>query len=302
MLSIACIGAGVMSTAFAVAQSTQHKVGIIPAPFDAKIVQSIQENGYDPRLDIAWPNVDFIDANHGDVDLIVVGVSSQGIPWAIQLIRQLCKDKKIPIVLLTKGLIQKGKELLVISDYVALQTGLPVMAVTGPCIAKSLAHQYNTKVVCSAKRVDYFQSFVTHLSLPFYEIVFSQDYIGAGWCSALKNVYAILISRAKDNLNMRSALFAQALNEMAVWVEEQGGDRSTVYGLSGVGDLYVTCQGGRNGQLGEYLADGLMIDDVLSGPMKGITVEGVDLALMLLESGLPIVNKPLFQEIVALLG
>jgi glycerol-3-phosphate dehydrogenase (NAD(P)+) len=47
-------------------------------------------------------------------------------------------------------------------------------------------------------------------------------------------------------------------------------------GLAGVGDLYVTVGGGRNGKLGACLGRGLRVTDALSGPLKGETVEGVD--------------------------
>jgi|AntRauTorckE5430_2_1112549.scaffolds.fasta_scaffold00387_5 glycerol-3-phosphate dehydrogenase (NAD(P)+) len=300
MLNIVCIGAGVMSSAFAAAQCAQNKVSIIPAPFDTDIVSEIKFEKYDKRLDISWPNVSFTDTHARDFDLLVVGVSSEGIPWAIQIINTLFKVKKVPILLLTKGLINKDKKLWLISDYVEEQVQSPVISVSGPCIAKLLAKHHKTEVVMSAKDITNHHSLIDAIRLPFYTIHLTEDYIGAAWASALKNVYAILVAKESYNMNIRSARFSQSLEEMVIWVEENGGKASTVYGLSGLGDLYVTCQGGRNGQLGQYIADGLSISVTLEGPMKGVTVEGVDLALTLIEL-CDYQNKPLFSKMTKLL-
>lgn len=300
MLNIVCIGAGVMSSAFAVSQRTRNKVSIIPAPFDSNVVSGIEFERYDKRLDISWPDVPFVDKDIKEFDLIVVGVSSQGIPWAQQIIKELFEVKKVPILLLTKGLIEKDGEIVTLPEYLELNLKADVLSVTGPCIAKLLAKQRQTEIVISGKFIKKHMELIEKLQLPFYKIEVTEDYIGASWSAGLKNVYAILIARASNNLNTRSALFAQSLEEMANWVVERGGKAETVYGLSGLGDLYVTCQGGRNGRLGQLLADGLTINDILAGPMKGVTVEGVELAVMLIDAEC-YNNKPLFDEMATLL-
>ncbi|MFP4432268.1 MAG: hypothetical protein ACLFPV_13535, partial [Spirochaetaceae bacterium] len=81
--------------------------------------------------------------------------------------------------------------------------------------------------------------------------------------------------------NPSAALFAQAVTEMARIAEALGGDPATVYGLPGVGDLYVTCQAGRNSRLGAHLGRGLRYSEVRRDHMPKDTVEGADLALSL---------------------
>lgn len=300
MLNILCIGAGVMSSAFAIAEKTKHNVSILPAPFDQDIVTKIQAEGRDPRLDLPWPGIPFVDTKAKDFDLIVVGVSSLGIPWAVQIIDTLFNTKKVPVLVLTKGLMEKDGKLWLISDYIESATQAEVVSVSGPCIASLLAKQHNTEVILSAKDIQKHQDWIQALELPFYTFQTTEDYIGTAWASALKNVYAILIGKEKNNGNAESARFSEALSEMKDWIVEQGGKAETVYGLAGSGDLYVTCQGGRNGQLGGYLADGLTVSDVLEGPMKGVTVEGVDLARVIMDLA-DYQNKPLFGILAQLL-
>lgn len=297
MSHIIMIGAGVMSSAFAVASRDKHQVSIIPAPFDDKVVSKIKNTQMDERLGVSWPGIDFVDVNQvQSFDYVVVGVSSQGVPWALQVIKTLFQKSKAPVLLLTKGLIATESGVEVLSQYFSRKLDTAVIAVTGPCIAKLLADKVLTRVVFSARNMDVLQKAVSDFSQPYYQIEASQDEVGAQWLAALKNVYAILVAKAGSNLNLRSANFAQACQEMAVWMKEVGGDPETVCGLSGVGDLYVTCQGGRNGLFGQHLADGLAMMDIIEGPMKGVTVEGLDVAQLLV----PLANKdkPLFQEIV----
>jgi glycerol-3-phosphate dehydrogenase (NAD(P)+) len=95
--------------------------------------------------------------------------------------------------------------------------------------------------------------------------------------------------------NLAAALFAQALTELSILVDQLGGDRSTVAGLADAGDLYVTCQGGRNGRLGRLLGQGLTYSKAKSEHIMTDTVEGAELAFtiepildaMVAEGGLP---------------
>ena len=66
---------------------------------------------------------------------------------------------------------------------------------------------------------------------------------------------------------------------MMVLVLALGGGAESVWGMPGAGDLYVTCQAGRNSRLGYQLGRGMLYSDVRSGPMQGETVEGAELGL-----------------------
>ena len=66
---------------------------------------------------------------------------------------------------------------------------------------------------------------------------------------------------------------------MVKFVKYFGGNEKTVYGLAGLGDLYVSAIGGRNSQMGKYLGQGTLYKDAKEKFMKDITVEGAQLAL-----------------------
>ena len=69
------------------------------------------------------------------------------------------------------------------------------------------------------------------------------------------------------------------MSEMVEFVSNYGGRAETVYGLAGLGDLYVSAIGGRNSLMGKYLGDGHLFKDAKEKFMKDITVEGAQLAL-----------------------
>ena len=66
---------------------------------------------------------------------------------------------------------------------------------------------------------------------------------------------------------------------MVKFVKYFGGNETTVYGLAGLGDLYVSAIGGRNSQMGKHLGQGILYKDAKEKFMKNVTVEGAQLAL-----------------------
>ena len=78
--------------------------------------------------------------------------------------------------------------------------------------------------------------------------------------------------------NTSSALFRKSIDEMKYLVNYFKGKKETVYGLAGLGDLYVSAMGGRNSKMGEYLGKGYTFTQAKKKFMKNDTVEGADLA------------------------
>ena len=66
---------------------------------------------------------------------------------------------------------------------------------------------------------------------------------------------------------------------MSIFVEKLNGKKETVMGLAGIGDLYVSADGGRNSKMGEYLGQGMTFKEAKKTKMPNDTVEGADLAL-----------------------
>ena len=93
-----------------------------------------------------------------------------------------------------------------------------------------------------------------------------------GLCDSIK-------SKEKNYLNTAAALIQESLYEMITFVEKLKGKKETVIGLAGVGDLYVSADGGRNSKMGEYLGQGMTFNEAKKTKMSNVTVEGADLAL-----------------------
>ena len=86
-------------------------------------------------------------------------------------------------------------------------------------------------------------------------------------------------SKDKNFLNTAAALIQESIYEMIIFVEKLKGKKETVIGLAGIGDLYVSADGGRNSKMGEYLGQGMKFKEAKKTKMPNETIEGADLAL-----------------------
>ena len=93
------------------------------------------------------------------------------------------------------------------------------------------------------------------ISTNYYLTEFSKDIIGVEVCSAIKNIYSMIIG-AGQSLNASSNLFQKSVIEMSYLTKYFNGKEETTYSLAGVGDLYVSAAGGRNSKMGSYLGKG----------------------------------------------
>ena len=110
----------------------------------------------------------------------------------------------------------------------------------------------------------------------YYLIEFSKDVIGVEVCSAIKNIYAMIIG-AGQSLNTSSSLFQRSINEMKYLTKYFKGKEPTTLGLAGVGDLYVSAAGGRNSKMGSYLGKGYTYKTAKKKFMSKDTIEGEQL-------------------------
>ena len=85
--------------------------------------------------------------------------------------------------------------------------------------------------------------------------------------------------KVKNYLNTAAALLQESISEMIIFTEKLKGNKETVMGLAGIGDLYVSADGGRNSKMGEYLGQGMSFREAKNKQMLNVTVEGADLAL-----------------------
>lgn len=305
MANIVILGAGVMGTAFGfpLADAGQE-VSLVGTHLDRDCIEGIQATGIHPKLKAKLPEKvrpfthdQLGEALTAQTDLIVLGVSSPGVDWAIRQLGQNLKEPT-PILMLTKGLAAREKTLHILPAIVQESLAaygfkdVPVGAVGGPCIAGELAARRDSSVVLAFSDQKFHDWLLPLVAVSYYHARPSTDLIGVEACAALKNFYALAVGYANGLLekqgkaengalmhNLAAGLFTQAVAEMNYMVEFLGGASANVHGLPGVGDLYVTCQAGRNSRMGRLLGLGLSYQEAKTKHMPDDTVEGADLAL-----------------------
>lgn len=307
MSVITILGAGVMGSAMVLpARDRGHEVRLVGTHLDQAIIDSVAATGRHPRLNVKLPDGvkahghgDFGKALGADTDLLILGVSSAGIGWAID---RLCEtlDRPVPVMMITKGLMPKDDAILTLPDFVQAEVkrrkglDLQLAAVGGPCIAGELAVRRQTGVVITSRRSGLAARLCDMLATDYYHPRVSDDMAGVELCAAFKNFFAISVGWAQGqqetaprtennafNFNAASVIFDQAITEMMVLSRFIGGADRSVWGMPGAGDLYVTCQAGRNSRLGRQLGLGLSYAEVKAGPMKDDTIEGAELGIAL---------------------
>ncbi|MDA8937139.1 glycerol-3-phosphate dehydrogenase [Candidatus Pelagibacter sp.] len=307
MKKIIIIGAGAMGCAFAVpCVDNKNDVTIVGTHLEDELIESINTNKqFHPALKVQLPNEIKFERFEKlqtilqkDIDLIVAGVSSVGIEWFVKQISKNYKEN-LPVVLLTKGLSMLDNELSTLSDKIKKllkkegHKEINVSAIKGPCLAAGLANKMRTGTVIANPKIIEAQNLKKIISTDYYSTEISDDLTGVELSGAIKNIYSMLIGaseglsnskapkeiQSKYFLNTAASLIHRSISEMVEFVSHYGGKAETVYGLAGLGDLYVSAIGGRNSLMGKYLGDGYLYNEAKEKFMKNITVEGTQLAL-----------------------
>ena len=307
MKKIVIIGAGAMGSAFAVPSiENKNDVTIVGTHLENELIDSIiSNNQIHPTLKTKLPKeIKFEKFEklqtilEKDLDIIVSGVSSVGIEWFVDQISKSYKNNN-SIVLLTKGLSIFNNELTTLSDKIKSllkkegHSKINISAIKGPCLAAGLANKMRTGTVIANKDIKESQSLKETFSTNYYSTEISEDINGVELSGAIKNIYSMLIGaseglsnskapkeiQSKYFLNTAASLIHRSISEMVEFVSHYGGKPETVYGLAGLGDLYVSAIGGRNSLMGKYLGEGFLYNEAKEKFMKNITVEGAQLAL-----------------------
>jgi glycerol-3-phosphate dehydrogenase (NAD(P)+) len=304
MSVITILGAGVMGSSMCMPLVDRgHEVRLVGTHLDDHIIDSIAGNGLHPKLNVTMPasitsyhHGEFAKALGDDTDIVLLGVSSAGVYWAIDRLASALKTAT-PVVMITKGMKPEVDHMRTFPDVVAEALNVPVAAIAGPCIAGELAARRHTGTVIVSRDPTLAQTIADGFGGSYYLPRSSTDMIGVEVCAAFKNFFAIAVgwahgrnevlaeteNKARNN-NAAAILFDQAVREMLALTSALGGSTESVWGMPGVGDLYVTCQAGRNSRLGNALGRGLTYDQAKDGPLKNETVEGAELGIAVASS------------------
>mgnify|MGYP001176498166 FL=1 len=284
MKNILIIGGGAMGSAFSIPCLENNNNVTITEPYSKMFIRNISsKNKFHSALKINLPKKLRFKKFSSDLlnekfDLIVIALSLSGIDFIGEKLKNL--KIKSPILVLTKGLkYEKGnKRIWTISDQLKKNYNVSnVSVLKGPCLAKELARKNKTSVVIANKNIKIAKSIGKLISTRYYLTEYSKDVVGVEVCSAIKNIYAMIIG-AGQSLNSSSNLFQKSILEMKYLIKYFKGRDDTISGLAGVGDLYVSAAGGRNSKMGSYLGKGLTFKSAKKRFMPNDTVEGEQLA------------------------
>ena len=309
MKKILVIGAGAMGSAFTIpCIDNQNSVVLIGTHLEDETVDKIIKNNYlHPSLQCRLPRnlkiqkfENFSEEFKKKPDLIVIAVSSKGIDWVGNEISKHYSEE-IPILLITKGLAVVNNQFVTLPEKLKIilkKNGFSktnISAVKGPCLAVGLANKIRTSAILANTNISIAKSLGKLISTSYYSTEFSNDIIGVEVCAAIKNIYSMIIGASrglsstsaiseiknKHYLNTAASLIHRSISEMVYFTNFLKGKKETVYGLAGLGDLYVSAIGGRNSKMGKYLGEGHGYEKAKKEFMPNDTVEGADLVLEL---------------------
>ena len=284
MKKIIVIGGGAMGSAFTVPCLDNNNRVIITEPYSKRFIKDLSsKKKLHSALKINLPKKLIFRKFSKDLlkekfDLIVIALSLSGIDFIGKQLKNL--KIKTPILVLTKGLKYEKKinKILTISEQIKKNhKGMNISVLKGPCLAKELALKNQTSVVIANKDIRIAKKIGKLISTKYYLTEYSTDVTGIEVCSAIKNIYAMIIG-AGQSLNSSSNLFQKSILEMKYLIKYFKGNEDTISGLAGVGDLYVSAAGGRNSKMGSYLGKGFTFKIAKKRFMPKDTVEGEQLA------------------------
>ncbi len=233
----------------------------------------------------ALPHVRFPDSLEIESDLkqvcqaasgLLVAVPSGAFRTVLRAIAPLCDDRTT-LAWATKGL-ESGTHKRLSEIYAELLPGRPATVLTGPSFAREVAAGLPTALTAASDDPVSAETVASWLRGERLRVYTSDDVIGAEIGGAVKNVLAIAAG-ISDGLgfgaNARAALITRGLAELLRLGIAVGGRTETLMGLSGVGDLVLTCTDdlSRNRRVGLALARGRSLGDIIGE--LGQAVEGV---------------------------
>ncbi len=175
----------------------------------------------------------------------------------------------------------------VLQDVIPAENNVDIAALSGPTFAREVSQQIPSAVVAAAPTVAVAEEVQRLFNTPVFRVYTNTDVLGVELGGALKNVMA-LAAGVCDGLqfgyNARAALITRGLAEIAQLGVVMGAQAQTFAGLSGMGDLVLTCTGdlSRNHTVGVQLGQGKSLKDILDGMnavAEGVTTAGSAVAL-----------------------
>jgi glycerol-3-phosphate dehydrogenase (NAD(P)+) len=209
-------------------------------------------------------------------DIVVLAVPSHVIREISKKVSKYLKEGQI-IVSIAKGIEEGTLKRLssVINEEIANN---PVVVLSGPSHAEEVAANIPTTVVVSSEKMEYAKKIQDVFMTENFRVYTNDDLIGVEIGGAVKNIIA-LAAGVLDGIgygdNAKAALMTRGMSEIIRIGIKMGGKQETFYGLTGMGDLIVTCTSmhSRNRRAGILIGKGYKMEEASSE--VGMVVEGI---------------------------
>lgn len=260
-MNITVLGAGAWGTALAISLVQKHSVTLWAR--NAQQIADMRSSGTNQRYlpDIPLPSELRLES---DFDAALSGVEMIVLALPISAFREYAGKiallpAPVPLIWLCKGF--EAETALMAHQIAAevLPDNFPRGVLSGPSFAQEVAHGLPTALVLASADAEFAKKAAHSLNNPRLRIYTSNDVVGVEVGGAVKNVLAIAAGISDGmgfGYNTRAALLTRGLSEMTRLGIKMGGRAETLGGLSGVGDLILTCTGdlSRNRKVGLLLA------------------------------------------------
>ncbi|GGA69630.1 glycerol-3-phosphate dehydrogenase [NAD(P)+] [Edaphobacter acidisoli] len=282
MSRIAVLGAGAWGTALALSLARRggHEINL----WSHSVPLAEQLNDYGENLPylpgFTLPADIFVTSDLPraifEMDIILCVTPSQHLRGVITEITPLLTRNQV-LLSASKGI--EERTFLRMSQIIASATGNPIAVLSGPSFAQEVASGSPTAIVAAASDPHLSQYIQREFTSPTLRIYTNEDVIGVELGGALKNVIALaagVVHGLNLGHNSAAALITRGIAEMTRLAVACGAHRQTLAGLSGIGDLVLTCTGplSRNRAVGVELGRGRQLPDILAG-LHGKVAEGV---------------------------
>ena len=310
--SCCVIGAGAWGTTIAVMLARQGH-SVVLWEYFPEVYHQLQQNKenqkYLPGVSLDLPSLKLSDHLADSVsssDLLILAIPSKYLSIFLPRLANHLQERHY-LLSLVKGILPRPVPRLLLDD---LMEQLPQLkpahaaVLSGPNFAKEIAQDLPAATVIAGMDLQVLRILQTYFSSPIFRVYTNTDVVGVQLGGIMKNVIALaagLLDGSNMGYNAKSSLIVRGIAEMGRLFSVMGGKQETLYGLSGLGDLILTCTSplSRNWWAGTQLASGISYQELQKS--TGTTVEGVDSMEGLLRlSRIHEVELPICREIYAI--
>ena len=282
MSRIAILGAGAWGTALALSLARRGGHELCLWSHSAPLAEQLADAGENLRylpgftLPVDIQITSDLPRAIFEADILLCVTPSQHLRGVITHIAPLLTRNQI-ILSATKGI--EETTFLRMSQVVAAVANNPFAVLSGPSFAQEVAAGMPTAVVAASTSLPIAQTIQRDFTSPSLRVYTNDDVPGVELGGAMKNVIALAAGVANGlslGYNSSAALITRGIAEMTRLAIACGGRRQTLAGLSGVGDLVLTCTGSlsRNRAVGIELGRGRALPDIIAS-LNGKVAEGV---------------------------